>query len=262
MYRRNADILAALGLTVVALLLVLSEVPVGILRGLVALPVTLIVPGYLLSLTLFPDRKMLDGAARIATIIGLNLTISVLGAILLHLTPWGLQPGSWALWLGFIIWAGSVGAWVRRQRLAQTQDPRLRRPSWRRLLAWGTVGTLGAIALLIAIVGTIIPRGEPFTQLWLLSAQQEGAPAVRLGVHNGERTATQYHLVLLADTDVVQEWPVLVLARGETVEWLVPTAELDDIEELRAELYLARSPEELYRHVHLRPLGLEPRATP
>lgn len=262
MFRRNIDILAALALTAASLLVVLGGVPAGVLRALVTLPMALVVPGYLLSLALFPSRVTLDAAARAATVIGLNLASSVIGAVLLHLTPWGLQSGSWALWLGLVSLGGSVAALVRRQTLPYDHAPRLRRLSWRPVLYLGMLATLAASALLIAIACTVIPRDEPFTQLWLLADEQDGAEVVRIGIHNGEGRTTTYRLVLLADAEVVREWSALVVPRGRNIEWVISTTEWGDAEELRAELYLAQSPDALYRHVHLRSAVNQPRPAP
>jgi uncharacterized membrane protein len=262
MNRRNIDILVALGFTALAMLVVLAGMPHGLLRAIVTLPMVIFFPGYVLSLALFPDREALDGTARAATVVALNLACSVVGGLVLHLSPWGLQPGAWALWLGLVIWSGSMATIVRRRRVPQTRDPVLRRPPTNRLLALGMVAMLGATALLIAIVGTVTPRSEPFTQLWLLPEVPQGSPTVRIGVHNGEGTEIEYRLVLLADTVIVEEWPRVVLARGETAEWLVASDEFADAAEIRAELYLTRSPGEAYRHVHLRGWPPEPSPGP
>src|SRR3954454_24445758 len=94
----------------------------GAVRVLVALPFALVLPGLALTLALFPAGA-LDGAERLLFSLGLSLAVTALGGLVLHLTPWGLRPASWALLLGAITLAAGVAAFLRRRGRPRVEGP-------------------------------------------------------------------------------------------------------------------------------------------
>jgi len=165
--------------------------------------------------------------------------------------PWGLRPATWALWLALITWLGSLTAIVRRREPVTTQLSILRRlrPGWG--LSLGAAIFLAAGSLALAVAGSAQPYSEPFTRLWLLPDTENRAPAVRLGVLNMENTDMTYRLVLTADDVVLYESLNIELMPGEGAESTVTLPEESVGAEIRAELYRAEAPQEVYRRVHL-----------
>jgi uncharacterized membrane protein len=248
-----------LALTPVSVAIALLGWPTGVLRTLVMLPLALLAPGYVLSQALFPRRHTLDAIERVAITIGLSLVVAIAGGLLLNTTPWGLQAGTWAIWLALVTWGGSLAAIVRRQRLPIVEAPALRMPAPGPALTLGLAILVGAAALALAIAGSGEPRGEPFTQLWMVPEHDDVRPMVRLGLRNMEGIDTTYRMVLRLDDEIVREWPVITLPPGEAAESLLVLPATAYNRDIRADLYLAQTPDVVYRRVHAR---LEQDATP
>ena len=235
--RRNGRTVRALSLALCCLVAVLAPLAVLIegidpmARLLLGLPLVVLVPGYAIIAATCPGPSV-SGAERLALSLGVSLAVTVLGSLFLNLTPWGLQPVSWATLLSLLTLTASAIAIVGRRWLSL--DPRTRA---RHAPATAGLGVGSAIMLAVAaciVVATIgLARAsaatrtdEGFTQVWMLPTPEVDASSVRLGVKSHEEQDTQYVLRLEVDGAVLATWPSIALAPGES--WEATAAIPDD----------------------------------
>lgn len=227
--RRPVDLHAALGVTVLAVLVVLALPGATPLRVALGLPLLLLVPGYVLVAALFPAAPppaevgatrtpagALGGLERLALSLGLSLAVVPLLGLLLNLTPLGIRLVPVLLTVAaFNLAVGGV-ALARRARTPEPLRPEFRvrvaAPAWRGLApldkALVVLVALAAVAA-VAAVGyvALAPRpGEAFTEFYVLGpgGKAEGYPTtlapgepgpVILGVANHEHAAAAYRIV-------------------------------------------------------------------
>lgn len=224
----------------------------GALRVLVAIPFTLVLPGLALTFAAFPPGR-LDLSERILFTLGLSLVSVTLGGLVLHLTPWGLRPASWAILLGGIVLGAGGVAIARGYRVRHL----LATPTatWRPNGAQAVLYTLAAVILASALALTV--RGAQgqstvgFTQLWIVDQGGTDIPSIQLGVGNQEPATTQFRLQFEVDRRLVRTWS-LDLAPGGRWEEAVPLpSELPQTATIEAVLYRAESPNVVYRRVQL-----------
>ena len=107
--QRNADLLAAAALAVVAALLALvAGIPTPV-RILVAIPVVFAAPGYTVTEALLPGRNR-GPVERVLLAVTLSISVSVLGGLLLNLLPAGLTRTTQTLLLSVVTLAGAATA--------------------------------------------------------------------------------------------------------------------------------------------------------
>jgi uncharacterized membrane protein len=251
MRRDHPDLLAVMGLAVVAVAIVLLPASLGPVRSILAVPLVLVLPGYALQAMVFPTRGV-GIVARAVFTLGLSLAVAAVGGFVLNWTPAGLRSGPWALWLGAVTLGAALVALRRR-------GPDVARPVWpaiglqpRQWLLGGLAVVLVVAAYVIASVGAAQPT-TTFTQLWILP--DGGATnAVRLGVRSAEASPLTYRLQLKVDGQVVREWPAIRLAPREqwTTEAPLP-AGVANPGPIEAVLYRADGGAQPYRHVALWP---------
>lgn len=240
---------AAVGVLLTATLFIFG----GSVRAVLAVPLVLILPGYALTMAALPNLT-LGFVERLIFTLGLSLAIAVVGGVVLNLTPWGLQEGTWAAWLGTVTVVAGVIAILRRRMQADTKSsPVIVGLSMRQTLVFGLAIciTLGAIGL--ARYGATQQQSASFTQLWIQPVNQGGMRSVHLGVESMERQPTQYRLELKSDGSVVREWPSIDLAPGKT--WETTATLATGTGSVEAILYRAEAPETVYRFVILRNSG-------
>src|SRR5271157_5961930 len=118
MRRKNVDLVIICVLVLLTFFLALGKIggpdpannlplwfaPIGLLM-------VLFIPGYVLMAALLPQT---DDVATLLLSLVLSLSLDILGALLLNITPWGLQPISWSIFLGVLILIGSLGTALRR----------------------------------------------------------------------------------------------------------------------------------------------------
>ncbi len=227
-------------------------------------------PGYAITFALFP-RHRFGLVERLLLVISASVSVAIVGGLILNLLPAGLQVSSWLVLLsGVTLVAGSV-AWVRspnRQLAASFKLSRL--PTYLHALAAGvgfTVGQtllIGLAALVIGLTWSIAHTPAPvqglqgYTLLWLLPAEANQPPAVRLGIRSSEFTPTTYKLQLTANQQLVHEWPVIALKPN--TEWdgrFALTPQQLNNTTIEANLYRLDQPATIYRQVVLRPNQLE-----
>jgi uncharacterized membrane protein len=244
-------IFAAIGL-MVTLLPGLPE----LLRAPLALPLVLALPGYALIAAMDPGRHA-GGIERAVMTPALSIAITILGGLLLNLTPWGLRREMWALLLGGFSLAMAGVAVTRRKKIAANPDapvapsrPVLRlRPQQIALLGMAALLLIGAVV--VARYGALNQPTEGFTQLWLQQVAGAAPGTVRLGVSNEEQQPVRYVLRMSAGERVLAEWDDIELqpgARWENTETL--PADLGAGLPVEAALY-REGEAEPYRRVHL-----------
>lgn len=244
--------LALGGALILALLVLLAErLPQLLpLRALIGAAYILVVPGFFLSVALFPRRTDLDTAERAGLSLGLSIAVVPLLALLLNWLPWGIRV--WPIIAGetvVIVLAIVVGV-ARAQRLPAglAYQPRLglgARGWWRglqppehRLIA----GLALALALGVGSAGWILAASSTrgaLTEFYLLgrAGLAEDYPQraglndqlqLTVGVTNQERRAERYRLeVWVIDSwdpsrrAKVAEQPAAELANGQSQRWPV-----------------------------------------
>lgn len=275
--------LAAGGAIILALLVLLGDQFAVLLpfRAIMGAIYILFVPGFFLTLALFPQRGDLDTPARLGLSFGLSLAVVPLLALLLDRLPWGIRAVPILIAEGaVIVLALAIGIW-RGARLpaGAAYQPQL---GWQPRRWWSalgaserrTYGWLGGALLLAGLaIGWIflVPTpGEYMTEFYMLgkAGLAEDYPqraalgdelSVTIGVKNLERAAQTYRVEAWATdrwnpdrrAQLAQGVP-LTLATGQEqqlpISWRMPWAGPDQ----HVELLLFREGEtQPYRHLHL-----------
>lgn len=245
---------------VVGMAVALAPVPPSLLRELVILPLVLWLPGYAMALALFPYRD-LGLAETVVLSMGISLAVAALGGLALNVSPWGLQAGTWAAFLGGLT-LGSCAVAARRSSPVETSAER---SSWRagvdiRWLATGACLALTAglivVANSIAVDGVEEQPRPGFMQVWLVPEAQVNE--VEVGVRNEEGEAIDVSLTLTMDPTFQRHWPSISLASGETWTMTVAVPGLDVSESpLDAALRRLDEPATVLRHARLWPKARE-----
>lgn len=238
--------------TAVLMLLTLLEWELSAVRVLFAVALVAILPGYALTTVIFV-KYPLGFAEKLAFSCGLSLGLVAVGGLLLHFTPWGLQPASWVVYLGGITVLANVVALARMQTTAQVDLSVIHVPlRLHQLLLLFLAGLVMMGAYLTARAGAENRPAPAFTQLWLLWAD-ETQTEVQLGIQNQEAASRQYRLELSNRQGQMQEWPVITLAAGEKwqTDYAVPPT-IGETDLIKVTLYRLDVPQEIYREVYLR----------
>lgn len=250
MHHKYTDLFFVLLVTVIGGIIAIISNVGGFIRILFTLPLVLVLPGYALSAALFAKRKM-EFPEKLAFSLGLSLAVGVLGGLVLNLTPWGLQTGSWVVLLGgFTIGAACVAMLRRRQ----DQAIPMVRPALgvRQGLLFGLALAVVGAALAVALLGALRQPTQGFTQLWILPGEGADQDTVQLGVRNMETSEVSYRVELRIGEKVVGDWALVELQPGEEwkIEFVLPQRQ-SDIEMVEAVLYREDSPDTIYRRVTL-----------
>lgn len=169
---RPPGIMICLVWTLVIIIWVVLDVP-G--RSVIGLPFVLFIPGYLLTLTLFPGRSI-EVVERLALSCGLSIVVVPLVGLALNYSPWGIRLSPLLASLCLVVSVFASMAWLRWKRLHPAErfvvlfDLRL---SWdenrldKVLLVALAVSVMVALVSLVYVVVTP-QHEEPFTELYLL----------------------------------------------------------------------------------------------
>lgn len=204
-----------------------------ILRIILGLPLLLFFPGYVLMAALFPKKGEPAGIERVGLSFGLSIGVTILVALVVNYTPWGLGLNPVLVALAVFIVATSAVAYYRRRRL-----PGAERfvPAFQIVLPrWGGLSNLDkalSIVLVLSILGGLgvlgyviaAPKaGEKFTEFYVLAdyprelATGEEA-TVTLGIVNNEGQEVSYNIEVTIDAVKNAEVGPLVLADEERWE--------------------------------------------
>jgi uncharacterized membrane protein len=257
MHPKTVD-LSVIGGVTVAASIVTGLATGGPVRALLALPLVIALPGYALLEASFP-RRAFGLVERWTLTIGLSVAMTVLGGLVLNLTPWGLRTGTWALLLGGITLGACGVAFMRRRRqpadIAPTRFVFKLGP--RDGLLVGMAVVVAVVAITLATVSARQNKTSTFTQIWLLPDTTAASPTVRVGIQDEEGTTMTYRVQLSVGGAVVHEWSAIVLRNGSRWETTYPLSialpsKADTIE---ATLYRGDRPTEVYRWVTLQQPG-------
>ncbi len=202
---RHPDLLVLSVLALLAVIAVWLNLH-SVVRLVLALPLVLFAPGYVLYTALLPagplgpiERTLVAVAGSIVVTILLGLVIAAVG--------FPLNPTSWTVALALFTAVGSGVAWFRMRgwRMPATSDdvPPIRAID---VLALG----LALIGVIAVVVGTRVitansEAGVP-EQLWLLPAA-DGSLNARLGMRAGADGGS-YVIRLTAAGELLNEFPV------------------------------------------------------
>jgi uncharacterized membrane protein len=163
----SADFVIVLGVAIALLALVAAEQagrPLAAVQVPLGLAYVLLVPGYCLTVAIFPRADDLDGVERLGLAVGLSLASTAILALVLDRLPWGLRTwpilaGEYVLTIVFaaaaslrrmrIENAGSTTAAVLRPRQWWRSEPPSQRQAYRRiaLLSVFVAGLCAAVFL-------------------------------------------------------------------------------------------------------------------
>ncbi len=270
---RDHTDLVAIGVIVVALLVVVAlSAPVP-LRVILGLPFLLFFPGYTLVSALFPRAGRINGLERCALSFGLSIALTVFVGLILNYTPWGITLYPILLSLtGFVVIA-SVVAYLRRRRLRAEERFAVafgtKMPGWAKLSARDRALTIVLVLSIVAAIGAIgymfaaPPAGERFTEFYVLGPGGEAADyptqlrlgdegVVLVGVVNHEGEETSYSLEVTTDGVRDGEVRPIVLGNADTWEEEVSFAPQHSGESQKVEFLLYKAGNsEPYETLHL-----------
>jgi hypothetical protein len=231
----------------VAALVTLEAEPVA-LRTIAALPLLLFLPGYAVTSALFAPRR-LDWARRILLALALSFAATILGALVLDLTSYGIRAESVAILLLAVTVAGAAVGAAR----GGVERPELTLPRVRRVhVALIGVAVL-AVAAAVALAKTPLPAKNAvgYTALWLHPVAGRAQPAVRVGVESAELEPRRYRLRIWVGPERALERSFR-LEPGASWTRIVPVARtLRSDETIQAVLFPEGRPGETYRFVRI-----------
>lgn len=164
--------------------IVIPLVNQSLLRLILALPMILFIPGYVLIAALFPDTKDIDTIERLVFSIGTSIVLTPLIGLLLNFTSWGIRLESILISLTVFIIAMVGIALYRRAAIPPESRYSLPVPkilqgiskeitcscqsrSNRIIFSIGIFAILMVIASLV-IVSTLPTAGDKFTEFFIL----------------------------------------------------------------------------------------------
>ena len=257
MIRKSPDLLVVSIISALMLVLGLSGVragnfeyatmplwvaPLGILM-------VLFIPGYAIVSAMLPK---VGSEKTLLLSLGLSISISVVGGVVLNLTPWGLTPTTWSLWLSSISLLGLMFASLQRRnhnRNFEMGVPTLHKEN-KAIFVWAGFILLGAV--LIAYISSRQTE-TTFTQLWAIpGVTSEGKYEIEIGIRNEEKQSEVYNLYIESDGRRLEEWPTIRLESNN--EWIT-TIELADQPKrpIRIALYRANEMHTVYRWLRVSP---------
>ncbi|MEI7469165.1 MAG: DUF1616 domain-containing protein, partial [Chloroflexota bacterium] len=214
--RNSLDLLILLNLASLAVIVhtpMLADLPDAIHVAFSSLMV-FVLPGYALATAIF-DGSERSGIERTLMIVGLSFVIIVLGAVLLHFLPWGLQRWTWMLLLYAIVVIGCAATVYRRGGVLikfPDLDQALTLINVSVLIKAGMFMVAGGIAIsalwMARSAEEYANRFEhtPFTQFWMLPTPNEANNiAVKIGVQSSESNPVAYRLQISIDGKAVFE---------------------------------------------------------
>ena len=266
---KNFDIIVAMLIVVINVEWIqIPDHPLAI--GIIlALPLVLLLPGYMLTQTLFgnpsptlvpssnlilqPRLKIgqqINAADQIVLSLGLSMAIDVVVGFALNILPIGLQGLSWTLSLGIITTVFALFVMFLRRKVtsrgARKSGPRIRIFEY----------ILFALAIFVTIVAVWFSSIRPpdpqtsFTQFWLFSTKNNSC-GIQIGVQSFETTSVTYRILITNNGAKIASWSSIVLSPQQKWEQSISLkSETVDTMYIEAQLYRVDKPETVYREVH------------
>lgn len=255
MRRHNIDLIIAgvLALCTLSWALLSSHQP--LIGAVLAIPLVLLCPGYLLTHVLAP-RRTLDVSHYLTFGIGLSMALDILLSLLLNFLPGGLQALSWAMALSLCtLILVFIVAYQRRKIQVERAIP-AQRVQYRHLknaLLLGVALVVALFAIIYSSLGVIQQPHQLFTQFWLLPANQSNHPCtVQIGIQSFEETSTTYRVEINMNGAPLQTWSSIALSPQRTWQQSVTlTPGMTDTITLQAQLYRIEQPAIVYRKVQI-----------
>ena len=258
--RSYLDLLCLVAGTILAMFISLGLPETSLVRVPSGLLLSLVLPGYGITVAAFPGRSFSRGE-RVLFTFGLSMAVAVLSGIALNWSPWRLNTASFTFFLGGVTLVACVIAVLRRVRMVPWEqvadlaalEDNFSQPLRFSPLQWLTFGVAGIIAFIALATAVVEAKRNPASdvlQLWMVPTPVEGNPknTVRIGVRNFEYANTDYHLQLMRGGYVVQEWSEVKVEQGNTWEVTVTLkSDWPGIGPVEAVLYQAEQPREPFR---------------
>lgn len=247
--RRNLDLLATVACVAVSLSVFASVNEPGV-RVAPALAMVLFLPGYAVSVWLFPAPK-LERLERLLLAVGVSISTTVIGALVLDRTA-HLTARSWAAGLAAVaVLAAAGGAWRRRHLDVRVAGSPPLRIELGRLLVGLLVATASVTCGVLAVAVARLPAGhaQGSTILWA-RAESRARGSYELGLESGELGTSRYVLRgELAGEIVLRR--TLTLPSGGRWQMTGSVGGFPAGSQLRISLYKASAPTVVYRYVDL-----------
>jgi uncharacterized membrane protein len=226
----------------------------SMVQAILGLVVILVLPGYVL-VELLMGRRTLGTSQHLFMSLITSVAIAILGSLLLNQLPLGVRLDSWVALYVSATAGGGLLAWLLRNRRRGTTTVTHRVPvRISQLVFIGVAVAIAAEALMLAHAPAAPENYTGYTMMWLTPVQGEAANQLQLGIDSKEFASTQYKLELRVDGQIAQEWATIELAPNQ--QWHASLALSEDqmgSSTLEANLYRLDRPDELYRHVVMRP---------
>jgi uncharacterized membrane protein len=154
------------------------------LRIIMALPLILFIPGYVLLAALFPDSTDIDAIERIVLSIGASIVLTPLIGLCLNFTSWGIRLDPIIISLTAVIVVLVIIAGIRRTQTSPESRytipvPEIRQTvqnEWAirngskrdRILFFVSIFAIGLVVLSTVLVITLPKQGEKFSEFFIL----------------------------------------------------------------------------------------------
>jgi uncharacterized membrane protein len=214
----GAAALVAIAISGIAIALVAPFIGplVVLVARFIAAMVVMTLPGYAVFASISPR----GGAAvseRILFSLGFSMIATSLGAILLNLTPLGVEPFGWGVLLGGVIAAGlMVALMVERREESRQSMLRIER----------LPALLGAIAIIVVVGATVAARAgtdadpsSAVTQLWMLPGPA-GSAHLEVGLASAD--GGRFRLEVWRGTQRSRVWSLISLSPGQLWRQTLP----------------------------------------
>jgi uncharacterized membrane protein len=194
---RDLVIAAATALLCAAVVL---YVPLEVARLAGAVPLSLLLPGYAVTVAAF-GRRALERPQLLLLSIGMSLATLAIGSLILNYVPGGLRATSWAALLVLVVLGGCIIAAVR--------PPPADKSLWMLRPQVGPVDRTLLLGAVLAAVGTTLvvwqglamswaplpaKNAIGYTQLWMLPSSGAKGDRIRIGVVSQEQRRVAYRL--------------------------------------------------------------------
>jgi uncharacterized membrane protein len=261
-----------INLFIIILIVVIFLFPTSVLRIILALPLLLFFPGYVLLAAAYPRRGRLEVIERIALSFGISIVIVPVIGLILNYSPWGLALKPSICALSIFTFITSFIAWLRRRRLPESEklsvEFHLKLPSWDVKLRNRVLQIVLACAILGAVgvaVYTLVwsKAEENFTEFYILNESGEidryprelnaGTTGyVKVDIINRENRQMTYNLAITLSGEIIKEVGPIILRSEEKWEEEVSFTPERVGENQKMEFLLYRDGEsEPYQLLHL-----------
>lgn len=231
---RSRDLVVTAAASLASLILIAMPFG-GLVKGIVLLPMVLVLPGYALAAAVAPPAS-LSRAERTVYVVALSVSAAALGGLVWQFA-FDLNRETWALLLASITLAGCAIAERKRRRTRQTQTGDRKRPQpqrgsrersslSRRELPTVLTALIGVAAAIVAIVITVDglqdQRAESnYSALWVVPPTPNSG-AVEVGILNHQGSPHLYRLEIENEGRTIQDWEGRIGARGRKRVLLSP----------------------------------------